>query len=61
MQDVVWNCTCCSHRRTKRLVEGINLFKGNVDGIICTVRDNLDKYLKFANSLTKTCTLHKKT
>ena len=53
MQDVVWYCTYCSHRRRDGRVEGTKLFERNVDDIICTVRDDPDKYFKFAKFITQ--------
>ena len=37
--------------------EEMKLFKRYVDGFICTVRGDPDKYLKFANSLHSKLTL----
>ena len=51
MQDVVWICTYCSNLQTERRSEEMKLFKRYVDDIICAVRGDPDKYLKFANSL----------
>ena len=40
-------------RERERLFEGLQLFERYVDNIICTVRCDLDMYLKFAKSLHK--------
>ena len=51
MQDVVWICTYCNKQQIVGRYEEMKLFKRYVDDIICTVRGDPDKYLKFATSL----------
>ena len=51
MQDVVWICTYCSNQQTVGRYEEMTLFKRYMDDIICTVRGDPEKFLKFANSL----------
>ena len=51
MQDVVWICIYCSNQQTVGHDKEMKLFKKFLDDIICTVRGDSDKYLKFANSL----------
>ena len=51
MQDVVWICTFCNNQQIVGRYEEMKMFKRYVDDIICTVRDDPDEYLKFANFL----------
>ena len=53
MQDIVWICSYCAEKGTKKDTQELKLFKRYVDDIVCTVKGNTLVYLEFANFLHK--------
>ena len=53
MQDIVWICSYCAEKRTKKDTQELKLFTSYVDDTVCTVKGNTLVYLEFANFLHK--------